>query len=86
METVSRDGRTLYFHSDTSLMAAPVTMAPELSAGEPRPVVELGDSQVLDVGQDGRFLAVQGPEPRVTHLEIVFNWFEQLKRLVPTDN
>ena len=83
----SRDGRTLYFHNGTWLMESRVTAAPELHAAEPRQVLELDNTRVHDVGKDGRFLAVHLPEePPVTRLEVVFNWFEELRRLVPTDN
>ena len=51
------------------------------------PPLELDNTRVHDVGEDGRFLAVHLPEePRVTRLEVVFNWFEELRRRVPTDN
>jgi Tol biopolymer transport system component len=83
----SRDGRTLYFHKGTWLMESRVTAAPELRAAEPRQVLELDNTRVHDVGKDGRFLAVHLPEePPVTRLEVVFNWFEELRRLVPADN
>ena len=49
-----------------------------------------------DVGPDGRFLFVKDPdytgrqaldeEFRPTEIHLVLNWFEELKRLVPTDN
>lgn len=82
----SRDGTTLYFQSGSSLMASRVTMVPELRAEEPRLMMELGDNRALDVGQDGRFLALHRAEPHVAHLEIVFIWSEELKRIAPTDD
>jgi hypothetical protein len=44
-----------------------------------------------DVSPDGRrFLMLGGqglpPVEEVTELQIVLNWFEELKRLVPTQN
>jgi hypothetical protein len=42
-----------------------------------------------DVSRDGRFLMVRGPEgppsPPVTQMVLVLNWFEELKRLAPSD-
>lgn len=68
-------------------MESRVTAAPELRAAEPRQVLELDNTRVHDVRKDGRFLAVHRPEePPVTRLEIVFNWFEELRRLVPVDD
>jgi len=37
-----------------------------------------------DVSPDGRFLVVTGTWN--TELNVVFNWCEELERLVPTDN
>jgi len=40
-----------------------------------------------DVSQDGqRFLMIQPIEPEelATQIHVVLNWFEELKRLVPT--
>ena len=38
-----------------------------------------------DVAPDGRFLLLQGEQPlTITNLNVIQNWFEELKRLVPT--
>ncbi len=42
-----------------------------------------------DVGPDGRFLMIQptsAGQTETTKIVVVLNWFEELKRLVPTDN
>ena len=44
-----------------------------------------------DVARDGRFLMVKDvtptdPASARKHLVLVQNWFEELKRLVPTEN
>ena len=37
-----------------------------------------------DVGPDGRFVLIEGPpETPVTRFNVVLNWFDDLKRLVP---
>jgi hypothetical protein len=41
------------------------------------------------VSRDGRFIMVRGPEgpapAPVTQMVLVLNWFEELKRLAPSD-
>ena len=40
-----------------------------------------------DIHPDGqRFLMVEVLEPEPASIEITLNWFEELERLVPTDN
>ena len=39
-----------------------------------------------DVAPDGWFLMTIEPMPSITHLNLVQNWFQELERLVPTDN
>ena len=48
------------------------------------------ETRSFDVARDGRFLMIQNEETaadndRSTHIVIVQNWFEELKRLVPTN-
>ena len=81
----SRDGRTVYYKSGPKLMATAVTTSPEVSVGEPREILELGDLTAHDVGPDGRFLAVAPPEyPPVTRIEMIFGWMTELEERVPT--
>ena len=42
-----------------------------------------------DVAPDGRFLMIERgdtPTPTHTSVRIVLNWFDELERLVPTEN
>jgi len=49
--------------------------------------VGAGDHRMYDVAVDGRFLmVVDRGSPSETQLHVVLNWFEELKRLVPTHN
>jgi hypothetical protein len=60
----------------------------EFSAGRPQVLFEEHYLPYqYDVSADGeRFLMIQVPETEpVTELNVVFNWFEELKRLLPTD-
>ena len=42
----------------------------------------------FDVGPDGKFYTLQRvappPTPKVTHINLIENWFEELKAKVPT--
>ncbi len=64
----------------------------ELRAGRPRVLFEkelesAGTFRNYDIAPDGeRFVMVQIPTSTERgQLEIVFNWFEELERLVPTN-
>ena len=82
-------------NKDIAMIAVPVlAIEPTLIAGEPKPVLQgdvgaSGGGRFYDIHPDGRrFLMFKGssrPAPR-THLVVVQNWFEELKRLVPTGN
>jgi serine/threonine-protein kinase len=93
----SRDGRELFFRDFSGAMfAAPVTLAPNFSAG---PAVKLfdngrhagagrlGQGRAYDVSADGRFLMILDPPARdngAVPLVVVLNWFAELERLVPS--
>ncbi len=73
-------------------MVVSISADPEFSAGPPRVLFEGPYNNVpdlsYDVAPDGRFLVLQ-PEfddSNVRELHVVTNWFEELKRLVPTDS
>ncbi|MHC4191817.1 MAG: TolB family protein [Planctomycetota bacterium] len=88
----SRDGKELFYRCGDKVMAVTVETEPEFKAGTPR---ELFKGQFwgttshpglcYDITPDGRFIMIQEDEesPR-TRINIVLNWFEELKHLVPT--
>jgi eukaryotic-like serine/threonine-protein kinase len=94
-----RDGRELYYVEDASadgplkirMMAVPITTNPTFSAGAPRMLFEgpfrIDGPRGYDVTPDGqRFLMVQEiaqPAARLSHMVLVQNWTEELKRGVP---
>lgn len=90
--TWNPNGRELFFRSGEKMIAVPVTSQPTFSAGKPTVLFE-GDylaspfpatGVTYDVSRDGqRFLMVK-EEPSATQINVVVNWFEELKRLVPT--
>lgn len=89
------NGRELLYRSGNKMMAVETATAPVLAAGRPR-MLFAGDFVLhqtglpnFDITRDGRrFLMVQpGPQEHLTETQIVvvLNWFDELKRLVPTN-
>ena len=90
----SRNGKELFYWNEDRLMAVDVETAATFSAGRPRllfeaPHITVGGpagAQGYDISPDGqRFLLIQ-PSEASTEMHVVLNWFQELKRLVPTDN
>ena len=87
------NGREFYYRSGDKMMAVEVSTQPTFSAGRPRVLFEgpylltTASFQFYDVSPDGqRFLMLkpvesQGAAP--TQINVVLNWFEELKRRVP---
>lgn len=86
----SRSGRELFSRNGSQMFGVPITTEPALRAGKPTLLFEgaytygyLDWSFNDDVAADGRFLMVrEGPVPK---LQVVVNWFEELRRLVPAN-
>jgi serine/threonine-protein kinase len=86
-EIWSRDGRELFYRNGNKWMVVPVSLRPEFKAGTPRllfegPYVNVGGLS-YDVTPDGRrFLLLEPVEhaASVTHLNVVLNWFEEVKQ------
>jgi Tol biopolymer transport system component len=88
------NGDEIFFVApDGAIMGAPVTRGSTWQAGEATTVVEARyltegalSARTYDVSADGkRFLMVKPVAPdSVAQIVIVQNWFEELKRLVPT--
>ena len=92
----SRDGGELFFSSldNRQMLAVAVQSAKTFVAGRPQvlfdiamPLLRGGDGP-YDIGTDGRFLIIRTGQEAVagtaTNLIFVQNWFEELKRMVPT--
>ena len=87
----ARNGRELFYRSGDNMMAVEIDTRSSFSAGKPKslfqglyqptPILESN----YDVGPDGRFLMIKpgGEEQAPTQVNVVLNWFEELKRLVP---
>jgi len=88
------NGRELFYRSGDRMMAVEITTQPSFAAGRPRILFEAGQylptpavSPNYDVSPDGqRFLMLKAPEQEAapTQINVVLNWFEELKRRVPT--
>ena len=88
----ARDGEIFYRNGD-KMMAVQTTLTPSFSAGKPQRLFEghyvptLATKPNYDVTPDGkRFLMIKPNEldTSVTQINVVENWFEELKQKVPT--
>jgi len=89
----NRNGRELFYRAGDKLMAVEITTQPALSVGKPRVLFEgryvpsPSSPANYDVSPDGqRFLMVKPNEQEQaapTQINVVLNWFEELKRRVP---
>ena len=94
----ARNGQELFYRNGDKMMVVEVSTQPVWSAGVPETLFEgqfsgnlggLGGNTMYDVAPDGqRFVMIKVSEEQeaVGQINIVLNWFEELKRLVPTDN
>ena len=93
----SEDGRKLFYNSRLSgFEVVPVTTLPAFAFGNPTavpaPFVTGPPSfpRHFDITRDGKFLGLVEPgqgasgTPPRQEIQVVVNWFEELKRLVPT--
>ena len=89
----SRDGRELFYRNGEKMMAVDVSAGAD-SAGTPTLLFEepyqlkIGSgASNYDVTPDGQgFVMIRTPESSgATQVTLVQNWFEELKRLVPTN-
>ncbi len=93
----SPDGRELFYISGSRLMVGPVEAGSVFSRGNPRALVELAPGVSLgssvfprdyDIAPDGQhfvFVRIIEGSWRPSQRILVLNWFEELKRLVPTE-
>ncbi len=85
----SRDGKELFYRWGDRMMAATVETQPEFKVTGTEVLFKgrylTNEFHNYDVAPDGRFLMIQESQastPPAIH--VVLNWFEELKRLVPT--
>ena len=90
----NRNGRELFYRNGDKMMAVDIATQPSFSAGTPRMLFEgqyiptPTTSPNYDVTPDGqRFLmlkSVEQAQTGPTQINVVLNWFEELKQKVPT--
>jgi Tol biopolymer transport system component len=88
------NGRELFYRSGEKMMAVDITAQPGFTPGTPRIlfqgpyVLSEGTVPWYDISPDGqRFLMVKLSDPAgaaPTQINVVLNWFEELKQKVPT--
>jgi len=86
-------GRELFYRNGDKMMAVNIGLQPTLTAGKPHVLFERqfllspATTPNYDVSHDGqRFLMVKAAgagETAPAQINVVFNWFEELKRVVP---
>ncbi len=86
----NRNGRELFYRSGNKMMAVEITTQPSFSAGTPKVLFE-GQYQLLtlstpnyDVAPDGQRFLMLKPIEQAAQINVVLNWFEELKRRVPS--
>jgi serine/threonine protein kinase/Tol biopolymer transport system component len=89
------NGRELFYRSGERMMAVDIATQPSLAAGKPRMLFQgpyelsPATSPNYDVSRDGqRFLMLKAgdaDEGAPAQINVVLNWFEELKRRVPTE-
>jgi len=84
----ARNGE-LFYRNGTKIIAVEIKTQPAFSAGTPRTLFEGRYSSFVhrrnyDVTSDGqRFLMLQSADPAATQINVVLNWFEELKQRLP---
>lgn len=93
----NHNGRELFYRTGEKMMAVDISTQASFSAGKPRQLFEghylanpIGNARPnYDVSPDGnRFLMIKAVElgqAAPTQINVVLNWTEELKRLVPAD-
>jgi serine/threonine-protein kinase len=92
MAVWSRDGKELFYRSGDKMMAVAITIQPTFHASKPEFLFEkyhvpYAPLRNYDVSSDGQhFLMLKEGEQfaATTHIDVVLNWHEELKRRVPT--
>lgn len=86
----NRNGKELFYRNGNRMMAVDVSTSPDLKLSAPRVIFEqryaFGSAQTVpnyDVSQDGRRFLMVKDDSSSGRLNIVLNWFEELRRQAP---
>ena len=85
----NRNGKEIFYHAGNKMIAVDVSGDPDLTLSQPRPLFDqrylfqsLSVAQ-FDVGADGQRLLMVKDEAGAGRLNLVLDWFEELKQRVP---
>ena len=88
----SPNGKELFYRNQDRMMAVSIQTEPTFDAGAPEVLFERAYALApvnlfsnYDVDAQGRFLMIKGKDQGPGQINVVLNWFEELKRLVPTN-
>jgi len=85
----SQNGEELFYRGgrdSPKMIAATIETEPEFRVTQFKTLFESINFQSYDVAPDGRFLMIQEPqEPAPLGINVVLNWFEELKQLEPPE-
>jgi len=90
-EAVWARSEEIFYRNRGRMMAVEVSTEPIFTAGTPKVLFEgeyrfYGPRAVYDVTPDGqKFLMIKIGNQQVSELNVIQNWFEEIKRLVPTN-
>jgi serine/threonine-protein kinase len=89
------DGRSIYFRNNNHFLSASVSTTPVFRADAPTILFEANFAEGtffnypnFDISPDGKRFVMIKPDPDwgvATEINLVFNWFEELERLLPSD-
>lgn len=81
----SADGGTIYYRRGAELLKVTISSTDPVEFGKPTIALNRPDAFGYQLLPDGSFIAVQNRQDvgTVTELNLVVNWFEELKRLAP---
>ena len=91
----STDGEEVFYESRQGLMRVGVTTSPDFRHERPSLLINFagrgmvltgGSGRNWDVSPDGERFVLNRAATDTARLNVVLNWFEELERLVPTDN
>ena len=81
----SHAGDELFYLSGSTMMAVDVEIEPTFQPGSPKPLFEGTYDEWYDVAPDGSFVMLTRQLAKLAEIQVVLNWSEELKRIVPTN-
>jgi eukaryotic-like serine/threonine-protein kinase len=88
----NRNGKELFYRNGNKMMVVDVSASPDLRLSRPRVLFEqryaFGSAQTVpnyDVSPDGERFVMVKDDSASGRINVVLNWLEELKRLVPTN-